>query len=324
MKALIYSANLEMQYSDATMPTAAAGETVLKILYCGVCGSDRHAYHGKDPRRQPPLILGHEAVGEAEDGQHYIINPLISCGHCRYCIGGRENLCLQRELIGMKRPGAFAEYIAMPNSNLLPLPATLSPHEASLAEPAACAWRVANLAAAQLPYQLSEARALVLGAGAIGILSALSLSICGCRHITITDTQATRCAVAEQIGVTGMLVEEVAAADESYDVIVDAVGAPSTRALACSLAAAGGVIVHIGLEEGGSGLDTRRLTLEEITFVGSYTYTPAQFSAVVALLADGAFGDISGWSSIRPLAEGGAVFQELDDGLAPAKVILQP
>lgn len=320
MRALIYTGANQLTYGDAPDPQPAAGEVLLKILYCGICGSDRHAYHGKDARRVPPLILGHEAVGEDDSGKRYMINPLITCGACAACQSGRGNLCAARELIGMKRPGAFAQYLAMPRANLLPLPPHLSAQDAALAEPAACAWRLINLAARHWHAPLPQARALVIGAGGIGILSALALSISGCRHIAIVDTQPARCAVAEQIGIPALSGEEAARGE--YDIVVDAVGAAATRQLACALTAPGGVVAHIGLEDGEGGIDARRLTLQEITFVGSYTYTAQEFATATALLADGAFGEVSEWTSVRPLAEGAAAFAALDKGDPCAKVVL--
>lgn len=322
MQALFYTGESQLDYREAPMPQPAPDDILLKILYCGICGSDRHAYHGKDPRRVPPLILGHEAVGEDEDGNRHIINPLISCGSCAHCQRGRANLCAQRELIGMKRAGAFAEYLAMPRRNLLPLPPALSAPEAALAEPAACAWRLVTLAAQRLPFAPPQARALVIGGGAIGILSALALDICGCHHLRLTDSNAERCAAAEALGISAIDAAELPA--DGYDIVVDAVGAPATRALACRVAAAGGVIAHIGLQEGGEGLDARRLTLQEINFTGTYTYTPAEFAATVQLLADGAFGEVMRFCMLRPLSEGAAAFADLDAGIPCAKIILHP
>ena len=322
MQALIYSADQQMQYSTVDPPQPQVDEVLLKILYCGICGSDRHAYHGKDPRRRPPLILGHEAVGEDEAGARYIINPLITCRHCSACLSGRANLCRTREIISMARPGAFADYLAIPRVNLLPLPAGLTPAAAALSEPAACAWHLVTLAATRLPYSLASAHGLVLGAGAIGILSALTLAICGCRRVLICDTQPARCAACEQIGLSAALVEDLPV--DEYDIVIDAVGAAATRRCASAAAAPGGVIAHIGLEDSDEGLDVRRLTLQEINFTATYTYTPAEFAATVALLADNAFGDVMQFSSVRPLAEGAQAFAELDSGAAPAKILLQP
>ncbi|MCP3690175.1 MAG: alcohol dehydrogenase catalytic domain-containing protein, partial [Gammaproteobacteria bacterium] len=107
MKALVYTDTLELQYRDEADPAAVHGEAIVSIEAVGICGSDMHAYHGHDARRIPPLILGHEAVGVVQDGKQkgrrVVLNPLISCGVCTPCLAGRSNLCVSRELIGMRR-----------------------------------------------------------------------------------------------------------------------------------------------------------------------------------------------------------------------------
>ena len=135
MKALVYTNPLELTLSEEPDPAPAKGEALLSVRAVGICGSDMHAYHGHDPRRVPPLILGHEAVAQvvegAQKGRSVVLNPLISCGRCDYCSGGRSNLCPDRSLVGMNRPGAFAELIAMPEANLIALPADMDDIEAT-------------------------------------------------------------------------------------------------------------------------------------------------------------------------------------------------
>lgn len=110
MKALVYTANNEVTYRDEPAPEVAPGDALVRIETVGICGSDMHAYHGHDPRRVPPLILGHEACGRVVQGryagQRVVLNPLITCGECQHCLTGRANLCQARTAIGLARPGA--------------------------------------------------------------------------------------------------------------------------------------------------------------------------------------------------------------------------
>jgi threonine dehydrogenase-like Zn-dependent dehydrogenase len=105
MKALFYIGTEASEVRDADAPVAGEGETLVDLVFCGICGSDMHAWHGKDARRVPPLILGHEAVGTARNGpftgKPVAINPLISCASCHYCNTGAPQLCTMRELIGL-------------------------------------------------------------------------------------------------------------------------------------------------------------------------------------------------------------------------------
>ena len=126
MKALVYTGVEELTYRDEKEPTEVSGESILKVHASGICGSDMHAYHGKDERRIPPLILGHEVSGKIQNGKfkdkNVVLNPLITCGKCEYCMNGREHLCPNRVLLGMNRPyersGVFAEYVSTPNQNI--------------------------------------------------------------------------------------------------------------------------------------------------------------------------------------------------------------
>ena len=97
MQALVYTANEEMEFrEEADAAPLDAGEALIEIDAVGICGSDMHAYLGHDPRRVPPLILGHEAAGRVLDGplsgKRVVLNPLITCGHCDHCLNGQQNL----------------------------------------------------------------------------------------------------------------------------------------------------------------------------------------------------------------------------------------
>ena len=184
MKALVYTQPNEMQVLDRPYPSLDPNEVVLKIESVGICGSDMHAFHGHDPRRKPGLVLGHEFAGTVADtssplfsnGQRVTGNPLITCGHCEYCLQGRNNLCANRTMVGMTRPGAFAEYMSIPASSLIAIPEGLSLDAAALTEPAATAVHAINLSMRALQRPIQECRVLVLGGGAIGMLSALLLN----------------------------------------------------------------------------------------------------------------------------------------------------
>ena len=143
-----------------------------------------HAYHGKDERRIPPLILGHEFSGTSLDGKFknkdVVINPLISCEKCDYCKNKREHLCPERTMIGMstptKRDGGLAELVSVPEQNIFEVPKGLNMKEAALAEPTAVALHAVLLAEANLKKPLSECKILIQGAGAIGLLCGLVLN----------------------------------------------------------------------------------------------------------------------------------------------------
>src|SRR5438067_13765527 len=110
MKALVWKGGREMTLDELPDPEPAENEVVLDVELAGICGSDLHAFRGHAGPRVPPLVLGHEAVGRA-GGNTYTVYPLVSCGTCGRCLAGEDNLCASWRLIGIHRPGVFAERV---------------------------------------------------------------------------------------------------------------------------------------------------------------------------------------------------------------------
>ena len=333
MKALVYTQPNEVQLQDRPLPQVATGEVVLAIEAVGICGSDMHAWHGHDPRRKPGLVLGHEFVGRIAEsaapgfavGTRFTGNPLITCGTCEYCVQGRNNLCAHRTMVGMTRPGAFAEFMSIPAASLIAMPQDLSYRSAALTEPAATAWHAINLTMRALTRPIHECRVLVIGGGAIGMLSALLLRHLGVDRVTLAELNPLRReAVAQHAHCDTIDPRTDPPAEATFEVVIDAVGAKATRAQAFAAVKPGGTIMHVGLQDWASEIDMRKLTLAEITLLGTYTYTTADLRATVDALARGAFGDLS-WVEERTLEQGQQAFLDLDQGrCASAKVILRP
>jgi threonine dehydrogenase-like Zn-dependent dehydrogenase len=253
-----------------------------------------------------------------------VINPLVTCGACDACRSGRNNLCPTRHIISMPpRPGAFAEFVSMPEQNLVSVPEGVAFDKAALAEPIACGWHAVRLARRVLHPAIEDARCLVIGGGAIGVGAALVLAAHKAGHITVLEPNDARRKVVSGIGPF-----EVLASDEGlpaqFDLVVEAVGYAPTRKIASRLAKPGGVIVHIGLGEAEGGLDIRRMTLQEVTFIGTYTYTPADFRDTAEAIFDGRLGALD-WMDVRPLSDGLQAFRDIRSGKAAApKIILKP
>ncbi|MBT0956057.1 alcohol dehydrogenase catalytic domain-containing protein [Alphaproteobacteria bacterium KMM 3653] len=324
MKALVYDGVETLGYREVPDAVPAAGEHLIRVVAVGICGSDMHAYLGHDARRPAPLILGHEAAGVVTggplDGRRVTVNPLVTCMECAACKAGRENLCPERQIISMApRQGAFAQYIAMPERNLVAVPEGVPMAKAALAEPLAVSWHSVRLGLEALHAGM-ERRALVIGGGAIGLGCALALRAMGVQEVEIAEPNAARRAFL--VARCGQLAVE--AGNGAYPLVVDAVGYAATRSAASALAAPGGVIVHVGLGEDTGGLDVRRMTLQEITFIGTYTYTAQDFRSTSEAIFDGRLGPLD-WAEERPLAQGSAAFQDLRAGrVAAPKIVLDP
>ena len=320
MKALVYTAPETLVLRDVSEPLPAMGEELVRVESVGICGSDMHAYLGHDARRTAPLILGHEVAGVAA-GARVTVNPLVTCGACPACIAGRDNLCPDRQIISMApREGGFAEAVALPAGNLVALPPHMTADQGALCEPLACGWHAVRLARAHVP---DAACALVIGGGAIGLGAALVLKAAGLTALRLVEPSADRRAyIRDTCGLDAVAPETVAA--ESFDIAIDGVGIAATRAQASALTRPGGAIVHIGLGSGDGGLDIRRLTLQEIAFIGSYTYTADDFRATAQAMIDGRLGLLD-WIETRPLAEGARAFKDIRAGRVSApKIVLKP
>ncbi|MFT5511426.1 MAG: threonine dehydrogenase-like Zn-dependent dehydrogenase [Hyphomicrobiaceae bacterium] len=329
MKALVYTGPVSLEYRDEPDPVSNA-DVMVKVAACGICGSDMHAYLGHDERRNAPLILGHEAAGEVLDGpmagKRVAVNPLVTCGTCDACLGGRQNLCSSRQIISMMpRPGAFAELLTVPQTNIIELPEGMSYETAALTEPLAVSYHAVNLAERALSMPLTAARIVILGGGAIGMGAAHIVRSRGGHDVRIAEMSELRRGVIQAAGTFQSYMPGTAdePAASTVDLVIDAYGGERSREAACNLARPGGAIIHIGLASGTGGLDIRKLTLQEIAFIGTYTYTMVEFRETMAGLAAGTFGDID-WVEQRPLSEGAEAFRELRDGsVATAKIILR-
>lgn len=329
MKALVYTGPETQAYRDVADPTPSASEALIKVAHTGICGSDMHAFLGHDERRPAPLILGHEVAGTVVsgplEGKRVTVNPLVTCGICEACRSGRDNLCPDRQIISMPpREGGFADYLAMPEGNLVVVPDNITDSQAALAEPIACGWHAVRLAKRALISDPSEAKALVIGGGAIGLGAALSLKAQGITQVRLIEPNAERAQFLKSSCGIEVLTPDQAETSGHYDLIVDGVGYAATRATATKLAKPGGVISHIGLGSSDGGLDIRRMTLQEITFIGTYTYTAEDFRETTKAMFDGRLGALD-WTEIRPLSDGLRAFNDLRQGaVAVPKILLTP
>lgn len=329
MKALIYTGTHQMQLAQVPDPQPGPDDALLRVEAVGICGSDMHAWAGHDDRRPAPLILGHEAAGTvisgALAGQRVTVNPLVTCGICRFCLSGHNNLCDSRQIISMPpRQGAFADLLAIPARNLVAVPDHVSLGVASLAEPLACGWHAVRLAARTLDLPLDKARCLVIGGGAIGLGAALVLQSWGAAQIWLAEPSAPRRQIAAEQGDIRVFDPRGNAGPSDVDLVIDGVGFGATRAMGSAALRPGGVFMHIGLGDAAPGLDIRRATLQEQTFIGTYTYTAADFRDTAKAIFDGQLGALD-WAETLPLSQGPEAFHRIAQGqVAAPKVTLLP
>ena len=333
MYALVYTDTQKLIYREEKNPKLVNGESIIKVSASGICGSDMHAYHGKDNRRIPPLILGHEISGIIDKGKltgkKVVLNPLITCGECDYCENRREHLCKKRIILGMNRPierqGGFAEYVSIPDKNIYELPKGLSIKEAPIAEPTAVALHAVELGEKELSKPIEKTKVLVIGGGAIGLLSGLILSkVKNCKDIVIVDPNNKRlgeCAKYLNANAVNPGDKKVILEDH-FDIVFDTVGLEVTREQAIKSIKPGGIIIHIGLTQPSGSFDFRKTTLQEITFIGTYCYTNKDFENTLSILANNKIGSLA-WIEYRKLKDGSSAFKEIHDGACTTpKIVL--
>ena len=212
MKALVLTEYKQFAYQEVPTPEPGPDEVLVAVKACGICGSDVHGMDGSSGRRRPPIIMGHEASGTVartgsassgwSAGDRVTFDSTIYCGHCHFCRAGEINLCDNRRVLGVscedyRQPGAFAEFVAVPERILYRLPQNLPFEHAALVEP----FSIALHAISRAPRTLNDT-ALVVGTGMIGLALVQALSQAGCGRLIAVDVSKERLALAAQLGAT--------------------------------------------------------------------------------------------------------------------------
>jgi threonine dehydrogenase-like Zn-dependent dehydrogenase len=337
MKALVWTEPKTMIISEIEKPVPGVGEVLIRVSSTGICGSELSGYLGENSLRKPPLIMGHEfcgrieGLGEAVDssltGRQVVVNPLIPCRKCHMCRNGYENRCLHFSLIGAHRPGAFAEWVTVPDYACYVVEDTFGVIEGTLVEPLACSMRAVRLGKVS-----TMDKVVIFGAGIIGLTSLRMAKFAGASQVIVVDTNPKRLDIALQWGAT-----KVVYADQEnvvkrcldmsngfgIDVVIDAVGLPITRLQSIEIVRRGGTIVFCGLHSNETIIPGNVIVRSEINIVGSFAYTYKDFQNSLEYMIENTLVPITNnWLDERPLEQGNRSFQELISGSRFAKIVL--
>jgi L-iditol 2-dehydrogenase len=324
MKTLLYPDYERLEIADRSKPQIGDGEVLLRIAACGICGSELEAFKNRSPRRVPPLVMGHEFCGVVEEagpgvstlaeGDRVVSHSLFGCGRCVRCLNGNSHLCAGRQLFGMNRPGGFAEFVSAPERCLVAWPESLSPKEASLAEPLANGIHVVGLT-----RQLNPAVVAIIGAGPIGLLCQQAFQSLSSADVVVADLVGERLEAARRLGAGHIIdsqhqdfLEEVLrlTGGEGADVLVDAVGSGLSKKQSLAATRPGGTTLWIGLHENTVTIDSHEVTLAERRVQGSYAASLDELKLAVDLLATGRI-DGTSWIKTFPLVEGVEAFRSM-------------
>lgn len=305
-----------MTVEDMADPAPALDEVVVRSEAAGICGSEVEGYLGLMPNRVPPLVMGHEFAGvvtRAGDrvdarwlGKRVAVNPIDGCGQCRHCTAGRRNLCPDRKLIGVARPGAFAGEVGVPEACLVEMPPGMDMRLGALAEPLANGVHAIRKGAPD-----GATRAAVIGAGTIGLACMQAAVLHGIQEVTVIEKHQARRDHAVRLGAHRAL--ESAGGMRDLELVVDAAGTEGTRRLALDLLGPAGTAIFIGMHSDETPLPWRRVVRGNHTIRGVFAYEDADFQRALDLLAEGRAG-IGDLKQVLPLEEGPAAFAELAKG----------
>ena len=297
MKVAILEQPEKLVLTEREQPVPQTGEALVKVLAAGICGSDIHAFQGRNAYQTYPCVPGHEVCGEVietvvpsdriQPGDRVVFDPMKRCGVCYPCRIGRYNCCIQMEVMGVHRDGGFAEYVTESMDHLYKVGSDLPPEEAALVEP----FTVGAQAVSRGDVQAGE-KVIILGAGTIGS-AALQIGCTRGAEVLITDVYDERLRRTIGLGakaVVNVKHEDLAAKIEAFtggegpQVIIVAVGSEHALQQALDFIGPAGRIVLIGLVEGKTPIRPIDFLRKELDFRGSRN-SKDKFPEVVALLS---------------------------------------
>ena len=300
-RSIIINAPGEVAVIDSPMPERKKGEVLLKLLYGGICGSDLGSYRGTFAYFDYPRIPGHEFSAEIVDcdadnayglkkGMQVTGNPYFNCGHCYSCTTGHVNACEDNQTLGCQRDGAFSTYFVMPEERLYDGHG-ISPKALAAIEPFCIGYH-----GAKQGHIKPGDKALIVGAGSIGVVTAISAKLMGA-EVTICDVAPAKLEMAKQFGVDHVLLndspEHFAAEVErltgghGFDVAFEAVGMPETFMNCIDAACFCGTVVDIGVGKRNLDFNYTIIQKKELNIHGSRNALKEDFLELIGYVAEG-------------------------------------
>jgi threonine 3-dehydrogenase len=287
MRALVKAEAAEgLSLEDVPEPEVGINDVLIRVHKTGICGTDLHIYEWDDWAAKTipvPMVVGHEFVGEVvgfgSNVSDFSVGDLVSgeghvvCGRCRNCMAGRRHLCAHSIGLGVNRPGAFAELVAMPMTNIWHHWAGVDEEVASIFDP------FGNAVHTALSFEVLGEDVLVTGAGPIGCMAVAVAKHAGARHVVVTDLNTYRLDLARRMGATLAVdprerdladVQKELGMTEGFDVGLEMSGSPAALVTMIENMAHGGRIALLGIPSDPMSLDLNPLIFNMLTIKGIY------------------------------------------------------
>ncbi|OAN66442.1 zinc-binding alcohol dehydrogenase family protein [Sphingomonas sp. TDK1] len=298
MRTIVCNAPFELTQVQREAPTPGPGEVLIRIRRVGLCGTDYHIFAGRHPFLQYPRVMGHELGGEVVElgegtslalGQIVAINPYLACGHCIACRKGKPNACVNIRVLGVHSDGGMAELLVVPEAAVLDA-SGLTVDQAAMIEFLA----IGAHAVSRVPKD-GEGRMLVVGAGPIGVASALFARLDGF-EVTLVDQRAQRLAFArDQLGFDGLVADEnlgeqliARTQGDMFDVVIDATGALPAMRRSLDFVGHGGALLLVGVAPGDLSFADPEFHKREAVLIASRNALSTDFQRVIAAIRSGA------------------------------------
>ncbi len=290
MKTARYYGIGDIRCEEQPLPEYGENDVLIRVAYAGICGSDLHIYKKGMFIQNIPETMGHEFSGtvvktgsEVKDlacGDRVTANPMVACGSCIACRSGYRGSCESLGFIGEVRPGCFAEYITLPEQDVVKAPSGIDLKKLALAEPLAVALNICEKASPS-----PQDKILIAGPGPIGLLTALALrKTCGAEHLTVLGRSPARLALAKKLG---MNATDQLENDAYFDLVIEAAGSESALQTALTHALPGGKLCVVSIFEDDFVFDINALVAKQLTLIGCNVYETHHIEKATELLADG-------------------------------------
>lgn len=315
-------------------PTPEPNELLLRVDACGICGSDLHV---SDAYPLPGLVLGHEFCGTVEEvgpdtqgfevGDRVTALSLTTCGHCAACLSGRPRKCPSAVMVGIERPGAFAEYVTMPSRDVFRLPNTLDPQHGALIEPLAVALHTVDRARLEPGDDV-----LVIGGGPVGLAVALWARQLGAREVVVSDPVAARRSLAEQVGASTTVDPTKQDVGDAFEqatgsrprVVLECVGVPGMIQHAADVADIDATVVIAGVCMVPDSLLPIVPMTKELDVRFSFYYRARDYTTAIAMIDRGRIDPLPLVTSEVTLDQLPDRFQQLKSPSDDCKVLIRP